>query len=55
MGEDYTLYRTDGKGIVDAKLSDGKIVRLEVSEELPHKINGVISEDKLFDGMHYAG
>lgn len=55
MGEDYTLYRTDGKGIVDAKLKDGKIVRLEVSEEFPHKVNGVINEEKLFDGMHYAG
>ena len=54
-GEVFTLYRTDGESIVDAKLSDGRIVRMEVTPEYPHKVNGNINEERLFDGLAYAG
>ncbi len=54
-GEEFTLYRTDGSGIVDAKLSDGRIVRLNVSKEYPHVVNGGLTDEKLFDGLRYAG
>ncbi len=52
---ELTLYRTDGVGIVDAKLGDGRIVRLNVDGDYPHKINDSVNEDKLFKGMMYAG
>ena len=55
IGENYTLYRTDGKEIVDAKLSDGRIVRLILSDGLPQLVNGVIEEGDLFEMLYYAG
>ncbi len=54
-GSEFSLYRTDGVGIVDAKLSDGRIVRLNVSTDYPHMINGTYNEESLFDGLMYAG
>lgn len=54
-GEEYTLYRTDGKSIVDAKLSDGRIIRMEVSPDYPHVVNGMIDENELFETLYYAG
>ncbi|MBR1524086.1 MAG: DUF3298 domain-containing protein [Lachnospiraceae bacterium] len=55
IGENYTLYRTDGKEIVDAKLSDGRIVRLILSDGLLQLVNGVIEEGDLFEMLYYAG
>ncbi|MBO5550557.1 MAG: hypothetical protein J5966_01240, partial [Lachnospiraceae bacterium] len=55
-GEKLTLYRTDGNETVDATLSDGRIVRFKVTgSNYPHKVNGVIDEDKLFEGLFYSG
>jgi hypothetical protein len=56
-GETYTLYRTDptGKKFVDAKLSDGRIARLNVSGSYPHVVNDGLSEEDLFEMLYYAG
>ncbi|MCR5053795.1 MAG: hypothetical protein K6A69_03025, partial [Lachnospiraceae bacterium] len=59
-GSSFTLYRTDGKNndgdeaIVDAILSDGRIVRLKVTIGYPNTINGV-DEFELFEMLYYAG
>lgn len=54
-GEKYSLCRTDGIGWVDAELSDGRIVRMHVSDSYPHIINGYMSEEDLFEMLYYAG
>lgn len=54
-GEKYSLYRTDGIGWVDARLSDGRIVRMKVSNSYPRIINGYMSEEDLFEMLYYAG
>ena len=54
-GSEYTLYRTDGKSIVDARIDDGRLVRLELSSEYPRTVNGEYDEESLFDGLMYAG
>lgn len=51
-GSEFTLFRTDGVRIVDAKLDDGRIVRLNVEE---NKVNGTADAENLFDGMMFAG
>ena len=54
-GTKMTLLRTDNESIVDLKLDDGKIVRLEVSDESwPHSVNGK-GIDELFEGIMFAG
>ncbi len=54
-GEKYSLCRTDGIGLVDAELSDGRMVRMYVSDSYPHVINGYMSEMDLFEMLYYAG
>lgn len=54
-GSEYTLYRTDGESIVDAYLSDGRIVRMDVTNEYPCKVNDTCTDEQLFDGLMYAG
>lgn len=54
-GSEYTLYRTDGESLVDAYLSDGRIVRMNVTNEYPCKVNDTYTDQKLFDGLMYAG
>ena len=59
-GTTFTLYRTDGKsgegetGIVDTKLADGRIVRLNVTTDYPHLVNGT-DENDTFETLYYAG
>ena len=59
-GTDLALYRTDGNdkegetAIVDARLHDGRIVRMEVTVNYPHTVDG-IEEFELFDNLMYAG
>ena len=52
-GSTFTLVRTDGKKIVDARLADGSMVRLEVTEDFPPYINGV-DANELFEQLYYA-
>ena len=54
-GGRFTLYRTDGREIVDATLPDGRIVRFKVTGSYPHMVNDTIDEEKLFDDLFYAG
>ena len=56
-GDKFTYYRNDGESIVDLKTSDGRIVRLELTNEdsfTPNLYNGENVED-IFDGVMYAG
>lgn len=54
-GEKITLYRTDDVTFVDAILSDGKCVRLNVDlDTWPQEVEGKVAED-YFDGIFYAG
>lgn len=53
-GSSFDLYRTDGKKLVDARLSDGSLVRLHVEGTFPGKIDGTEVED-LFEELFYAG
>ncbi len=55
-GEYYALYRTDGKKFVDAKLADGRIVRLFIqkSDDYVKTVNGQMDEFDLFETLYYA-
>ncbi len=55
-GEYYALYRTDGKKFVDAKLADGRIVRLflQKSDDYVRTVNGQMDEYDLFETLYYA-
>lgn len=59
-GSELALYRTNGNtaeggtAIVDARLHDGRIVRMEVTVDYPHMVDG-IEEFELFDNLMYAG
>ncbi len=54
-GSELTLLRTDGVAIVDATLSDGRIIRLNLDGDFPHKVNNSTDAETLFDGMMFAG
>ena len=57
-GETFKLIRTDGKSIVDAKISDGRIARLELKrgdESYIATVNDQLSEDEAFKVLYYAG
>ncbi len=58
-GSTFKLYRTDGKeegetAVVDARLSDGRLVRFHVTNDYPHIVNGT-DENELFETLYYAG
>ena len=54
-GSDYICYRTDDETYTDCKLSDGRIVRLniEISENYEHTVNGKTLMS-IFDGIIFA-
>ena len=57
-GETFKLLRTDGMTVVDAKLSDGRIARLELTrsdDNYTATVNGQISEEEAFKELLYAG
>lgn len=57
-GETFKLFRTDGKTVIDAKLSDGRIARLELTrsdDNYTATVNGQISEEEAFKELYYAG
>ena len=57
-GETFKLYRTDGAFVIDAKLSDGRIARLELErsdDDYSAVINGQIREEDAFETLLYAG
>ena len=54
-GTKMTLLRTDNISVVDLSMEDGRIVRVEVSEDqYPYTVDGKEIE-KVFDGMMFAG
>ena len=54
-GETFELLRTDGRTWIDARISDGRTVRLEISGDSNSlKINGIPAEE-LFKELMYAG
>ena len=53
-GNTFNLYRTDTESFVDAKLSDGQIVRLYLTEGYPQYLNEVDIND-IFEGLFFAG
>ena len=57
-GDTFKLLRTDGKTVIDAKLSDGRIARLELTrsdDNYTATVNGQISEEEAFKELYYAG
>ena len=57
-GEKFKLIRTDGKTIVDARLSDGRLARLELErseDSYLATVNGQLSEEEAFKILYYAG
>ena len=57
-GETFKLIRTDGNAIVDARLSDGRLARLELErgdETYLATVNGQLPEDEAFKTLYYAG
>ncbi len=55
-GETFSLLYTDGDSWIDAKMTDGRIARLILSEEedLQYKVNGIPAED-LFEALPLVG
>ncbi len=54
-GESFTLLKTDGETYVDARISDGRIVRLNITDaEYPTYVDGVSAED-CFEELFYVG
>ena len=50
-----TLLRTDDEAVVDLRMEDGRIARVQVSAmQYPHSIDGR-SIEELFDGIVFAG
>ena len=57
-GETFKLIRTDGNTVVDARLSDGRIARLELErgdDTFFATVNGQLSEEEAFKTLYYAG
>ena len=57
-GETFELIRTDGNAIVDARLSDGRLARLELErgdDSYLATVNGQLSEEEAFKILYYAG
>ena len=57
-GETFKLIRTDGNTIVDARLSDGRLARLELErsdDSYLATVNGQLSEEEAFKTLYYAG
>lgn len=57
-GETFKLIRTDGMTVVDARLSDGRIARLELErgdDSYLATVNGQLSEEEAFKTLYYAG
>ena len=57
-GETFKLIRTDGNAIVDARLSDGRLARLELErgdDSYLATVNGQLSEEEAFKILYYAG
>ena len=57
-GESFKLIRTDGNTIVDARLSDGRLARLELErgdDSYLATVNGQLSEQEAFKTLYYAG
>ncbi len=53
-GSSFTLYRTDGKDLVDTRLKDGRLLRLKVEGTYPPSVNGT-DGNELFEKLFYAG
>ena len=57
-GETFKLIRTDGKTVVDARLSDGRLARLEIERSDDNylaTVNGQLPENEAFKTLYYAG
>ena len=57
-GETFKLIRTDGNTVVDARISDGRIVRLVLErgdDTFFATVNGQLSEEEAFKTLYYAG
>ena len=57
-GEKFKLIRTDGNTVVDARLSDGRLARLELErgdDSFLATVNGQLSEEEAFKTLYYAG
>ena len=57
-GSRFKLIRTDGRTIVDAELSDGRLARLELErgdDSYLATVNGQLSEEEAFQTLYYAG
>ncbi len=54
-GETFFLLATDGETYIDARISDGRIVRLNITDtEFPCYVDGVSAED-CFEVLYYVG
>ena len=54
-GETFELLKTDGESYIIAKISDGRLVKLDIDGQgMEMKVNGINAED-LFEALMYAG